>query len=271
VPKIEQLSIPTIALILEYTCENLQSIYRLRRICTRWLETLFRYSPDLWRRIIPITDTKDSWSSIEKIFQQRVETLLPTIIFYKASYCFADYMHLAIKTWHHGAIASLLDVWDDKLRKNEPVEINLYEICVDACKKPIPHEHLKRILDKADNGLIREYDWSIFREVLVSCGKQMVEYLIQRGVDVITNTQHVRPLHYAVFSGDIETVEFLIELGADVNHKWRRYYDTPSPIRTPLMVAIDAEDKEMEAFLRSKGAIDVEPITHEPPQEIDRK
>jgi hypothetical protein len=91
---------------------------------------------------------------------------------------------------------------------------------------------------------------------------EMVDYLISKGADVNGNdSSHGTPLHCAARAGSrsgydrmTKIVELLLQNGADINAKVAIDYLSDTPI-TPLDAAIYNNDKEMEDFLESKGAV----------------
>jgi hypothetical protein len=82
-------------------------------------------------------------------------------------------------------------------------------------------------------------------------GVEAVRAILATGADPDAdneNTFKVRPIHSAVAVGDHASARALLEAGADPNVEQQGGY-------TPLTAAIHNEDSEMEALLRSFGAV----------------
>jgi hypothetical protein len=78
---------------------------------------------------------------------------------------------------------------------------------------------------------------------------EIVKLLLGKGADVNAKEwyEDKTPLHYAVEGGNVEIVKLLLDKGANVNARnWRDYRRN----QTPLDIAIEKENQEMEAILR---------------------
>lgn len=85
--------------------------------------------------------------------------------------------------------------------------------------------------------------------IIGRCGPEMMALLLERGAAV--EAQHflgTTALHWACMRGPLEVVELLLENGADINRKGRKF---SSEGQTPLQVT---RNEEVAAYLRSKGA-----------------
>ena len=86
------------------------------------------------------------------------------------------------------------------------------------------------------NNLINSQDDEGKMPLLKASNKETINYLIQIGADVnVKDTDGSTPLHKAVSNNQIEVVKCLIESGANVNEKGKTEY-------TPLHDAINLLD-----------------------------
>ena len=153
------------------------------------------------------------------------------------------------------------------------------EICVEACahtgRKPIAEYLLEKgapyslptavmmgDIDRARQLLNEDplrihergaHDFALlWYPVIGRCNLEMTELLLQRGARV--EEQHflgTTALHWASMRGPIELVELLIENGADVNRRGRKF---TAEGETPLQSAEGREQPEIAALLRRHGA-----------------
>lgn len=254
-------NIDNIKVVLSFHCATLRDIYLSRRVSRYWYEALVSHSKEVWLRMSPQTLKSHHYRDIIYEILSRGDTMLiECVLKYRVPYSYSGFMFGVLRSrpsWPYFALQRLLEqnVQCDEEDTNQ-------ELCQEACQSYLPFHIMKFFIDRCK--VIRpDREWTPFRELLVNGTREVVEYLVAKGIDVVTNTKRVKPLRCAIYGGDLEVVKYLVEQGADINHTARRGIQPPVDQCTPLTSAIRHKHKDIEDYLRTLGAIEVPPRSNE--------
>ena len=226
----------------------------MRRVSSYWYEALADHSREVWLRMTPETlISQHHRGTTHQILSNGDTMLIECAVKYKVPYSYGGFMFgvlRSISPWFHHPIERLLE------QNHQCDEDTNQELCVEASERYLPLYLMKHFIDRCK--IIRpDREWTPFRALLFNGTREIVEYLASKGVDVITNTKQVKPLHIAVYGGDLEVVKYLVGQDANINHVLRRGIQPPVEQFTPLTSAIRHGHEDVAEYLRSVGAIEV--------------